>query len=61
MIKCNINKVKGKTTKISHLPFDQQYDKIYIEKQKGEFYALNVKEAEKNGFRRAKRFFGYAN
>ena len=61
MIKCNINKVKGKTTKIYHLPFDQQYDKIYIEKQKGEFYALNVKEAEKNGFRRAKRFFGYTN
>lgn len=56
-IKCNISKnTKGKTQKIYHLPFDQQYNKTQI-KNSGEFYAWTVKEAEKEGFRRAKKFF----
>jgi len=50
-IKCNIS---GRDReKIYHLPFDQQYDRTIIEKEKGEFYAFTVKEAEDAGFRRA--------
>lgn len=53
-IKCNISK-KDKT-KIYHLPFDQMYDKVKIEPDKGEFYCKTVEEAEKLGFRRAFRY-----
>ncbi len=57
-IKCNLGKDEfGRTTKIYHLPFDQQYDKTKINQQ-GEFMATTVKEAEKAGFRRASRWFG---
>lgn len=52
-IKCNISRVDG--TKIYHLPFDQMYDKVKIEPEKGEFYCATVTEAEKAGFRRAYR------
>lgn len=55
-IKCNISKVGG--TKIYHLPFDQQYDKVKIEPHTGEFYCTTVAEAEKAGFRRAFRYKG---
>jgi hypothetical protein len=55
-IKCNISKVDGE--KIYHLPFDQQYDKVKIEKEKGEFYCSNVAEAENLGFRRAFKYHG---
>lgn len=55
-IKCNISKVGG--TRIYHLPFDQQYDNVKIEKNKGEFYCASVKEAEEKGFRRAWRWKG---
>jgi len=54
LIKCNIG-TNG--DKIYHLPFDQQYDKTLI-KNKGEFYAATVKEAEDKGFRRAFRWRG---
>ena len=54
LIKCNIG-VNGE--KIYHLPFDQQYDKTVI-KNKGEFYASTVQEAEDKGFRRAFRWRG---
>jgi hypothetical protein len=54
LIKCNIG-VNG--DRIYHLPFDQQYDKTLIN-NKGEFYALTVKEAEDKGFRRAFRWRG---
>lgn len=50
-IKCNISRKDG--TKIYHLPFDQQYDKVAIEPKKGERYVETVIEAEKLGFRRA--------
>lgn len=53
MVKCNINRATGE--KIYHLPFDQQYDKVQIEYDKGEFYAWTVSEAERKGFRRAFR------
>ena len=56
MIKCNVNP-SGKT-KIYHLPFDQQYDKIKIGDQKNELYAHTVTEAEKLGFRRAFKWRG---
>lgn len=56
-IKCNISRVDG--TKIYHLPFDQQYDNVKVEKNKGEFYCATVKEAEENGFRRAFRYKGF--
>ena len=52
-IKCNIGKDEyGFTTKIYHLPMDQQYDKVKIDKE-GEFLAFTVSEAEEHGFRRA--------
>lgn len=53
VIKCNISRRDG--TKIYHLPFDQQYDKVVIEPDKGEFYATTIAEAEAAGFRRAWR------
>jgi hypothetical protein len=56
MIKCNIN--KSSKEKIYHLPFDQQYDRTKIIPELGEFYATSVKEAEKQGFRRAFRHYG---
>lgn len=54
-IKCNIGR---DGSKIYHLPFDQQYDKVNIEPAKGEFFAKTVKEAEDAGFRRAYRWRG---
>jgi hypothetical protein len=56
MIKCNISTRNGE--KIYHLPFDQQYDRIIIGDQEGEFYAETVDEAEDAGFRRAYRWGG---
>ncbi|MFA5878045.1 MAG: restriction endonuclease [Candidatus Staskawiczbacteria bacterium] len=55
-IKCNISRVDK--TKIYHLPFDQQYDNVKIEKDRGEFYCATVKEAEEAGFRRAFKYKG---
>jgi hypothetical protein len=54
-IKCNINRTSG--LKIYHLPFDQQYDSAVIEKNRGEFYAFTVADAESKGFRRAWKHF----
>lgn len=55
-IKCNVS---GRDReKIYHLPFDQQYDRVLIEPEKGESYASTVAEAEKKGFRRAFRWRG---
>ena len=51
-IKCNISKTGEK---IYHLPMDQQYDKVKIDKL-GECYAYTVDEAEQKGFRRAFRY-----
>lgn len=56
MIKCNVNG----STKIYHLPFDQQYDRVKIDATKGESYALTVVEAERRGFRRAMRHWNAA-
>lgn len=53
-IKCNVN---SKEEKIYHLPFDQQYDRTII-RNKGEFFASTVKEAEEMGFRRAFKWKG---
>lgn len=57
IIKCNINN----GNKIYHLPFDQQYKRTIIEPEKGEFYAMTVKEATSAGFRRAFRYNLHAN
>ena len=53
LIKCNANK-DGE--KIYHLPFDQQYDKVVISKNKQSCYAWTTYEAEGLGFRRAYRW-----
>lgn len=53
-IKCNISERTGE--RIYHLPFDQQYDRVIIEPEKGECYVKTVLEAEQQGFRRAKRY-----
>ncbi|MGI6655162.1 MAG: restriction endonuclease [Christensenellales bacterium] len=52
-IKCNIRNWE----RIYHLPFDQKYDDTII-RNKGEFYAFTVREAEGAGFRRARRWYG---
>lgn len=54
-IKCNVN--PDRNTKIYHLPFDQQYERIAINRSEGDFYAFTVLEAENGGFVRAKRHF----
>lgn len=51
MIKCNINNGE----KIYHLPFDQMYDRVKLTKS-GECYVRNVADAEKMGFRRARKW-----
>ena len=51
MIKCNVSRKTGE--KIYHLPFDNSYDSVFIEKERGELYASTVAEAEEKGFRRA--------
>jgi len=56
MIKCNIARKDG--AKIYHLPFDQQYDKVSIEFDRGEKYVDFIKEAENLGFRHAYRWSG---
>lgn len=53
-IKCNISDTGER---IYHLPMDQQYDNVVIDKP-GEFYATNVREAVRRGFRRAYRWHG---
>lgn len=55
-IKCNIGTDEtGAQTKIYHLPMDQQYDHVLINRP-DEFYAWTVAEAEAAGFRRAHRW-----
>lgn len=51
-IKCNIGR-SGE--KIYHLPFDQQYDTVTVETQKGEMYVSTIKDAEDAGYRHAMR------
>ena len=55
-IKCNVSRRGG--SKIYHLPFDQQYDAVLIEEERLERYVTTVAEAEKLGYRRAKRWLG---
>ncbi len=55
-IKCNVSRTDG--TRIYHLPFDQQYDRVLVEKEKLECYVETVQEAEALGFRRAFRWRG---
>jgi hypothetical protein len=52
MVKCNIAAGGGR---IYHLPMDQQHDRVKLVRP-GECYAWMVAEAEKRGFRRAKRW-----
>lgn len=51
-IKCNIGHDEFGNTKIYHLPMDQQYDSVIIDKP-GECCVFTVAEAESLGFRRA--------
>jgi hypothetical protein len=54
-IKCNI---ASDGTKIFHLPFDQQYDRVKIDSRRGECCVRTVAEAMNLGFRRAYRWRG---
>jgi hypothetical protein len=56
MIKCNV--ARGTGEKIYHLPFDQKYDDVIIEPERGERYVKTAHEAERLGFRRAHRWRG---
>lgn len=59
LIKCNVgHDENGLPTKIYHLPFDQQYDRIIIDPSKGERYAATIEEAESAGFRHAYKWSG---
>ncbi|MBQ2764039.1 MAG: restriction endonuclease, partial [Firmicutes bacterium] len=51
LIKCNINNGQ----KIYHLPMDQQYHNVIIDRSKKEKYVWTAKEAEEEGFQRAKK------
>lgn len=55
-IKCNVSMAEGE--KIYHLPFDQMYDATVVHRDRGEFYARTIEEAEAAGFRRAFRWRG---
>lgn len=55
-IKCNYSRRNGEG--IYHLPFDQQYDNVVVEKNKGECYVETVQEAHLKGFRRAYKWRG---
>ncbi len=55
LIKCNISSTNEK---IYHLPFDQQYDKIKINRNKDSFYEWTTINAEQKGFRHAYRWQG---
>ena len=59
IIKCNINKKTGE--KIYHLPFDQQYDKVRIDGKSEAKYVDSVVKAEREGFRRAKKWIPDSN
>ncbi len=52
IIKCNLSRTGEK---IYHLPFDQQYDSVSVEINKGECYVATVDEAEALGYRHAMR------
>lgn len=54
MVKCNIG--RKNMEKIYHLPFDQNYDKVRIEPERGESFAWTVEEAEEKGFRHARKW-----
>jgi hypothetical protein len=56
LIKCNVSHRDG--TKIYHLPFDQQYDRTTIDRERRECYVQTVAEAEALGFRRVWRWHG---
>ena len=55
-IKCIVSRKDG--SKIYHLPFDQQYDRTVIEKDRKELYVNTIIEAERLGFRRAWKWSG---
>ncbi len=58
-IKCNIGHDEfGNKEKIYHLPMDQQYDRIKLDKP-GEIQVMAVAEAENAGFRRAYRWHNH--
>lgn len=57
-IKCNIGKDEsGAATHIYHLPMDDQYDNVKLDKP-GECLVYTVEEAVKKGFRRAYKWHG---
>jgi hypothetical protein len=56
LVKCNVSRRTGE--RIYHLPFDQQYDRTEVERERGETYVRTIKEAEELGFRRAFRWHG---
>jgi hypothetical protein len=59
LIKCNVRRLDyGGLSYIYHLPFDQQYDIIKMNKKEGDFYAFTIEEAEAAGFKRARRWRG---
>jgi hypothetical protein len=61
LIKCDNRQDEfGQKTKIYHLPMDQQYNIVQIDKKRGDCYALTIEEAERMGYRRAYKWHGNA-
>jgi hypothetical protein len=59
LIKCKVSRDEfNYETKIYHLPMDQQYDKVIIKQNKGDYRAFTIDEAENKGFRRAYKWHG---
>ena len=53
-IKCNQSTTSGE--KIYHLPFDFHYDRVFINPADGDLYVSTTQEAERYGFRHAKKW-----
>jgi len=59
LIICNVGRDKnGNKSFIYHLPMDQQYDRIIVNKSEGDCYAFTIEKAEEKGFRRAWKWHG---
>jgi hypothetical protein len=57
MIKCKVGRSEsGESTRIFHMPLDQQYDRTIIDTKNGDQRAFTVQEAYDAGFRHAYRW-----
>ena len=53
-VKCNNSTTSNE--KIYHMPFDSNYDRVFINPSDGDLYVNTAQEAESYGFRHAKKW-----